>query len=191
MYCLLEMFSITALLIGTMLAAPTKAFVQPHGLRLKTSYRVQLKPLRSESSSGEEPTAEKDDESTSEVDFNALFAKRVAQEGGEIGVKAKFNARKLGRTTADALEEAKRSASTTAEKVSSTVRPQVESAKEKGLLSNGDWDLTLVLLGSVVLLAFLLPFATGTAGYANAPPEVDPAVWGTNGGAGPLEFGRR
>ena len=72
------------------------------------------------------------------------------------------------------------------------LRPAVDdaTAKAKGLQTGGQWDLTLISLGAVVLLACLLPFVTGTAGYDKAQPNVDAAVWGTRGGAPPLEFGR-
>jgi hypothetical protein len=103
------------------------------------------------------------------VDYDALFAKRVAQDGGELGVAAKAKARSLARGAGEGLSQAKAAAAEAASRASGALRPQVDNAEQRGLQSNKGWDMTLISLGGVVLLALLLPFVTG-AGYDNAPP---------------------
>ena len=125
------------------------------------------------------------DESEDDMDLNALFQERLEQEGGVGAVTAKAKAKNVARQAKGALGDAKTG-------LSSSLRPQIDKtvARTKGLQTNGQWDLTLISLGSVVLLAFLLPFVTGTSA-PKAAPNVDPAVWGTDGGAAPIDFGRR
>ena len=129
------------------------------------------------------PNGQGESDEETVVDYDALFQARLAQEGGVVGVTAKTNARKAAKTMANSVDGVKQEAS----KLAASLRPQVKNAKSKGLLSNGDWDFTLIALGSVVLLAFFLPLFTG--GGFQGDMAMTPDRFDSNGNG--LEFGVR
>jgi hypothetical protein len=114
-----------------------------------------------------------DDGVEEEVDYDALFAQRVEKDGGKLGVSAKATARGLARGAEERLSEAKKVATEGASRASSALRPQIDNAKakEQGLQTNKGWDMTLISLGSVVVLALFLPFVTGSGFDNSAPPS--------------------
>ena len=130
----------------------------------------RLVPLRQRTSIGASSVGDAPEE---EVDYDALFAQRVEQDGGKLGVSAKATARGIARGAEERLSEAKKVATEGASRASSALRPQIDNvkAKEQGLQTNKGWDMTLISLGSVVVLALFLPFVTGSGFDNTAPPS--------------------
>lgn len=127
-----------------------------------------------------------------EVDYNALFEARLEKEGGSAVVGAKAKAKSVARDAKSSLSDAMPDLGGVS-LPNVNMRPQINDAqaKAKGLQTQNQWDFTLISLGMVVVLAILLPFATGS----NAPmaaSNVEPGVFGTRGAAVPTtEIGRQ
>lgn len=93
------------------------------------------------------------------IDFNAAFAERAkevaAQDAVDMGRMASLVGNEL-KSTLDSINGA----------IDPSLRPRASDAqlKAKGLLSTGEWDATVLALGTVVVLAILsqISFSGGT-----------------------------
>ena len=103
-------------------------------------------------------TAGPDESDNSDVDWEAAFSKKVADEGGSLGVGVKSTFSQISR---ESQENVVGTLDTLFPKKNGGGGSGGGGGQKGGLLSADDWTKTLYALGAVVVLAFFSALFTG------------------------------
>ena len=159
-------------LAAAFVAPRTAVVVSPSRLSAAPS-RLSAAPSRRSAAPRRRSSARFASDDDDDVDFEAAFKARVADDGGALGVKAKVLKNEAGRTASSVASSARDATRSSGQKVAKglgleplTRRESAGTAAEEAdLLTAGGWAATVGALGLIVVFAC----------YTQS--QIDPDLW--------------